>query len=357
MNPPVPLERVDAVRAFNRFYTNLIGVVGEGLLETPYSLTEARVLFELAQRESSEVTVLRRSLGLDAGYLSRILSRFESDGLIRRERSAADARRQVAGLTDRGRSVFRELDARSGDQIGGILTALPEDEQRRLVGAMEAIRSILGERPKPEMYVLRAFGPGDYGTRQRTFVLSLEDDYAITGKASVEVPTTLMAIFGFADMPVKVQCQAQLNMANTDVMMVLDVTGSMAETNPGDSMSKIDALKATVRSFYAQLSAAAEARVTPPAVAADVHQHADQPRFLGRRLVWDRLRRTRRAQERVLHQVSGLFGAAGHAPRQPIQPHVMTIEQRRQPLLRRVVARVAGRARASERQCVLGHAG
>lgn len=163
MNPPVPLERVDAVRAFNRFYTNLIGVVGEGLLETPYSLTEARVLFELAQRESSEVTVLRRSLGLDAGYLSRILSRFESDGLIRRERSAADARRQVAGLTDRGRSVFRELDARSGDQIGGILTALPEDEQRRLVGAMEAIRSILGERPKPEMYVLRAFGPGDYG--------------------------------------------------------------------------------------------------------------------------------------------------------------------------------------------------
>ena len=106
------------------------------------------------------------------------------------------------------------------------------------------------------------FGPGDYGTRQRTFVLSLEDDYAITGKASVEVPTTLMAIFGFADMPVKVQCQAQLNMANTDVMMVLDVTGSMAETNPGDSMSKIDALKATVRSFYAQLSAAAPSNST-----------------------------------------------------------------------------------------------
>lgn len=163
MNTPVSPGRVDAVRAFNRFYTNLIGVVGESLLETPYSLTEARVIFELAQRDRFEVTELRRSLGLDAGYLSRILTRFETDGLLRRERSAADARRQVAGLTDRGRSVYRDLDARSGDQIGGILTGLPESEQRRLVGAMEAITSILGERRKPEMYLLRALGPGDYG--------------------------------------------------------------------------------------------------------------------------------------------------------------------------------------------------
>lgn len=159
----IPVERVDTVRAFSRFYTNLIGVLGEGLLETPYSLTEARVVFELAQSDMSEVAALRRSLGLDAGYLSRILSRFESDGLVRRERSAADARRQLAGLTERGRTVFRELDARSGDQIGAILGGLPEAQQRRLVGAMDAITSILGERSKPETYVLRAFGPGDYG--------------------------------------------------------------------------------------------------------------------------------------------------------------------------------------------------
>jgi DNA-binding MarR family transcriptional regulator/GNAT superfamily N-acetyltransferase len=163
VSPDVSPERVDAVRAFNRFYTNLVGVLGEGLLETPYSLTEARVIFELAQSDVTEVAALRRSLGLDAGYLSRILSRFESDGLVRRERSAADARRQVAGLTDRGRAVFRELDARSGDQINGMLGRLPEAQQRRLVGAMEAIGSILGERPSPEMYVLRAPGPGDYG--------------------------------------------------------------------------------------------------------------------------------------------------------------------------------------------------
>jgi DNA-binding MarR family transcriptional regulator/GNAT superfamily N-acetyltransferase len=159
----VPVERVAAVRAFNRFYTHLIGVVSEGLLETPYSLTEARVIFELAQRDVAEVAVLRRSLDLDAGYLSRILSRFEADGLVRRDRSPDDGRRQVAGLTDHGRTVYRELDGRSGDQIGRILSGLPEDDQRRLVGAMGAIEGILGERPRPEMYVLRAFGPGDFG--------------------------------------------------------------------------------------------------------------------------------------------------------------------------------------------------
>jgi DNA-binding MarR family transcriptional regulator/N-acetylglutamate synthase-like GNAT family acetyltransferase len=159
----VPVERVAAVRAFNRFYTHLIGVVSEGLLETPYSLTEARVIFELAQRDVAEVAVLRRSLDLDAGYLSRILSRFEADGLVRRDRSPDDGRRQVAGLTDRGRTVYRDLDGRSGDQIGRILSGLPEDDQRRLVGAMGAIEGILGERPRPEMYVLRAFGPGDFG--------------------------------------------------------------------------------------------------------------------------------------------------------------------------------------------------
>jgi DNA-binding MarR family transcriptional regulator/GNAT superfamily N-acetyltransferase len=163
MKSVVPPERVDAVRAFNRFYTNLIGVVSEGLLETPYSLTEARVIFELAQRDVAEVAVLRRSLDLDAGYLSRILSRFEADGLVRRDRSPDDGRRQVAGLTDRGRTVYRDLDGRSGDQIGRILSGLPEDDQRRLVGAMGAIEGILGERPRPEMYVLRAFGPGDFG--------------------------------------------------------------------------------------------------------------------------------------------------------------------------------------------------
>jgi DNA-binding MarR family transcriptional regulator/GNAT superfamily N-acetyltransferase len=163
MNSAVPAERIDAVRAFNRFYTGLIGVVREGLLETPYSLTEARVIFELAQRDAYEVAALRRSLDLDAGYLSRILSRFDADGLIRRERAPADARRQVVVLTDRGREVYQGLDARSGDQIRRILSGLPDDDQRRVVGAMKAIEGILGDRPRPAAYVLRPLVSGDFG--------------------------------------------------------------------------------------------------------------------------------------------------------------------------------------------------
>ena len=103
------------------------------------------------------------------------------------------------------------------------------------------------------------FGDGAYGTVDRTFEMTLEDDYSITGKATVSVPTTLMYIFGHDDMAVAVECQAQLDMANTDMMMVLDVTGSMAQINPGDTVPRIQALKTTVGDFYDQLTAAANA--------------------------------------------------------------------------------------------------
>ena len=96
-------QTIEAVRDFNRFYTRVIGVLEEGLLHTPYTLTEARVVFELAQRDSTEVTALRRDLGLDAGYLSRILARFAADGLVARERAAGDGRRQVVRLSPAGR--------------------------------------------------------------------------------------------------------------------------------------------------------------------------------------------------------------------------------------------------------------
>src|SRR5580658_1710645 len=101
---------VAAVRGFNRFYTNVIGLLRGKYLDTPYSLTEARLLFELAQRDASEVTDLRRVVDIDAGYLSRILARFEADGLITRQRSAADGRRQVIQLTGAGCSVVAGLD-------------------------------------------------------------------------------------------------------------------------------------------------------------------------------------------------------------------------------------------------------
>src|SRR3954452_9730318 len=110
-------ERVDAVRGFNRFYTNVMGVLHEGLLDSPYSLTEARVLFELAQRDTLDLVDLRRVIDVDAGYLSRILSRFESDGLLRRERSRTDGRRQVLQLTRRGRGAFTALDRQSARDV------------------------------------------------------------------------------------------------------------------------------------------------------------------------------------------------------------------------------------------------
>jgi DNA-binding MarR family transcriptional regulator/N-acetylglutamate synthase-like GNAT family acetyltransferase len=156
-------ERVAHVRAFNRFYTNVIGLLGEGLLRSPYSLTEARVIFELAQREVSEVADLRRDLNIDAGYLSRILARFEADGLIARDRSSADARRQVIRLTEQGVAAFGMLDRRSSEEVGKLLAGLSEEEQRRLIGAMGTIQQILEDRRPAEHVVLRELDSGDYG--------------------------------------------------------------------------------------------------------------------------------------------------------------------------------------------------
>jgi DNA-binding MarR family transcriptional regulator/GNAT superfamily N-acetyltransferase len=155
--------QVAAVREFNRFYTNVIGLLREGLLDTPYSLTEARILFELARDAEAETTLLRRRLDIDAGYLSRLLARFEDDGLVRRARSPADGRRQVIGLTAAGRAVFTNLDARSGDQIRALLAALSPEDRRRLTGAMASIREIIEPAPAPAMFLLRPPAPGDLG--------------------------------------------------------------------------------------------------------------------------------------------------------------------------------------------------
>jgi DNA-binding MarR family transcriptional regulator/GNAT superfamily N-acetyltransferase len=160
--------RVRAVREFNRVYTNMIGLLRGGYLDSPYSLTEARVLFELAQRGEtargeSEIGALRRSLDIDAGYLSRILARFEADGLITRRRSDTDARRRVIALTSAGEHAFRGLDLRSGEQIGELLDQLTEAEQQRLTAAMATIQEITEPRNRPAAFVLRSPRPGDLG--------------------------------------------------------------------------------------------------------------------------------------------------------------------------------------------------
>src|SRR4051812_22058632 len=123
-------DRVAAVREFNRFYTERIGVLGEGLLHTGHSLTEARVLFELGRVEAIDVADLRAALGLDAGYLSRLLSRLGDAGLLGRERSERDARRQRVTLTAAGRRAYAELDARSATENAVLLDGLSDDAQR-----------------------------------------------------------------------------------------------------------------------------------------------------------------------------------------------------------------------------------
>lgn len=157
-------QRTAAVRGFNRFYTRQIGLLREGFLESPFSLAEVRVLYELARSEGTTATELGESLRLDAGYLSRILRGFETRGLIRREPSPLDARLRMLQLTDAGREAFASLDRRSRDDIAALLSALAGDDQDRLVHAMATIERILGNpagRIAP--YVIRPLHAGDMG--------------------------------------------------------------------------------------------------------------------------------------------------------------------------------------------------
>ncbi len=164
MERDVTATRVEDVRRFNRFFTRRIGVLREGLLHSPYSLAEARVLFEVANRDGPTVTGLSRELGLDLGYLSRTLSSLERRGLVEKTRSEADGRRQILSLTPEGRDAFALLDARSREEVGEMLGGLSEEAQERLLGAMATIEEVLGRVPKlPEPFYLRAYEPGDMG--------------------------------------------------------------------------------------------------------------------------------------------------------------------------------------------------
>jgi DNA-binding MarR family transcriptional regulator/GNAT superfamily N-acetyltransferase len=156
-------ESVARVREFNRFYTRVIGVLEAGVLGTPYSLTEARVLFELAHRDEMAASELRGLLGLDAGYLSRILRRFEADGLVVREAARDDGRRQVVRLTDHGHSAYERIDEEQVRATEQLLEPLDEDARRRLVDAMDHIRRALGNAPLPHTVVLRGPEPGELG--------------------------------------------------------------------------------------------------------------------------------------------------------------------------------------------------
>ena len=181
--------QVAQVRAFNRFYTNVIGVLHGMYLDSPYTLTEGRVLFEIARRPAVEVSWLRRELDIDAGYLSRVLGRFEADSLVTRHRSEADARRQEIRVTDAGRAAMADLDRRAAQQIGVLLrgadcgrlldamrvitevlgrpgeTGAPEHDaaERKTMGHEATVREAVVREMSARVMTLRPLGPGDLG--------------------------------------------------------------------------------------------------------------------------------------------------------------------------------------------------
>lgn len=166
MSAAVLDRRIAAVRRFNRFYTKKIGVLSEAFLNTRYSLTEGRVLYALAHRDGATATWLCEELGLDPGYLSRLLRGFEQQKLISRNPSPQDGRQTLISLTPAGRDAYEPLDRASQSDIGNLLAPLDEADQERLVGAMRTVSSLLGdtaESTAAPAFILRSHRPGDMG--------------------------------------------------------------------------------------------------------------------------------------------------------------------------------------------------
>jgi len=163
MSTPQFEERIAAVRRFSRFYTRQLGLLQESLVHTRFSLTEARVLYELAHRETVTASELAADLDLDHGYLSRILRRFGDDGLLKKARAADDGRQSVISITAKGRKAFAPLNKGSHDQVAAMLQRLPPADQQRVTGAMAAVESLLGETPASSPIILRPHEAGDMG--------------------------------------------------------------------------------------------------------------------------------------------------------------------------------------------------
>jgi DNA-binding MarR family transcriptional regulator/N-acetylglutamate synthase-like GNAT family acetyltransferase len=161
---PEPDPAIAAVRRFSRFYTRRIGLLHEGLLGGPLSLPEARLIYEIAQAGTSTAKALGAELGLDSGYLSRLLRGLEEGGLIRRDPSAEDGRQVLLSMTEAGQAAFVAMDTRSAAEIAAMLERLPAPERRRLATALAEAEQLLGgTRPPAEPFILRPPRPGDMG--------------------------------------------------------------------------------------------------------------------------------------------------------------------------------------------------
>ena len=162
--PAPSSQSVTAVRRFNRFYTRQIGILREGWLNSPFSLAEVRVLYEIAHRRQPTAAELCKDLGLDPGYLSRMLRRFEQQNLLNRTPSVTDGRQSLLSLTPRGRRVFAPLEARQSHEVGALLARLSSQKRHRLLEAMRTIEDVLDPKPAGQAtYVLRRHQPGDMG--------------------------------------------------------------------------------------------------------------------------------------------------------------------------------------------------
>jgi DNA-binding MarR family transcriptional regulator/N-acetylglutamate synthase-like GNAT family acetyltransferase len=158
------LQHIEAVRRFSRFYTRRIGVLHEGLLGSPFTLTEGRVVYELAHHETTTAAELARELDLDPGYLSRMLKSLEERGYLVRRPAEADGRQTILALSEQGQQAFAEINARSRAHVASLLDPLSRADQARLVEALATAKDLLGEAPQRRApYILRAHQPGDIG--------------------------------------------------------------------------------------------------------------------------------------------------------------------------------------------------
>ena len=155
--------QISAVRAYNRFYTRQLGVLGQRLLESPFSLSEARVLYELSHRDGAAAKEIGIELDLDAGYLSRIVQKFDDDGLIARKPLPTDRRQHQLNLTVKGRQAFAKLDRRSHEEVATMLRRLSDADRRRLTAAMATIEDLFGAAHTSKPAALREPRPGDMG--------------------------------------------------------------------------------------------------------------------------------------------------------------------------------------------------
>jgi DNA-binding MarR family transcriptional regulator/N-acetylglutamate synthase-like GNAT family acetyltransferase len=197
-------ETVAAVRRFNRFYTRRIGVLDRGHMGSPYALAEVRVMHEIAQQDGVTPKAIGAALGLDAGYLSRIVGRFERDGLVVRARSEADGRSVRLRLTPRGREVFEALQARTVAHVEGLVAGLSSPERGKLAGALSEVERLLGAAAAAGTVILRPHRPGDMGWIIERHATLYHREYGWTGMEALVA--RICADFLDRDDPLRERC-------------------------------------------------------------------------------------------------------------------------------------------------------